>query len=97
MLAVNEEIKSQIFVYWLNILSGVTNERCPPWLCARAHSTLRLQKRWVIDNVWEILSSRDLNPILSAPEANVLPPCTICPVDEKQKKKFVKKYVNCVI
>jgi len=71
MLAVNEDIKNQIFVSSLNTLSSVTSERWPsPMLCERDH-TLRLQRWRVIDNVWEIWSSRDLNHVLPAPKANV--------------------------
>jgi len=56
----------------MNTLSGVTSERCPSSrLCANTHTSR--QQRWrVVGNVWEIWSARDLNPIPSAPETNVL-------------------------
>jgi len=66
-----QNIKS--LLYSLNTLSGVMSKRCPsPQLCARGH-TSRLQQWRVVSNVWEIWSSRGLNPIPPAPEANVLP------------------------
>jgi len=67
----NQKIKSSL--YLLYTLLGVTSERCPsPRLCAKAH-TSRLQRWWVIGNMCEIWSTRDMNPIPPAPEANILP------------------------
>jgi len=64
------QIKSSLYSF--NTLSGVTSEQCPTTqLCTRTH-TSRLQQKWVVGNMLEILLAQDLNPIPPASKANVL-------------------------
>jgi len=69
----NTVIKIKFSLYSLNTLSG--SRVSGAHLCGFAPGPTfqRLQRWWVVGNVWEIWSARDMNPIPPVPDANVLP------------------------